>query len=199
MTQPPPSPRLLVLTGGSGTGKTTLAVALQERLLPEPWLRFSVDTLLYGLPPSQVEPADRRNDWSRVDGPALRGDVWACLRALLTRGRPLLFDCVVSSERGARELRAELAELDAVVVGLSCSLEETRRRTLARGDRSLEEAELGHAVGDRLFEPDLRLDTTGRSPGELAGDVLAFLAANGPETRERHRRARIADRSGERP
>ncbi|KJY30199.1 hypothetical protein VR45_28250, partial [Streptomyces sp. NRRL S-495] len=36
--------QVIVLNGGSSSGKTTLARALQN-LLPDPWLAFSVDTL----------------------------------------------------------------------------------------------------------------------------------------------------------
>ena len=48
----PLSSKLILLEGPSGSGKTSLANALQESLLPVMWLSFSMDTLIYTLPPS---------------------------------------------------------------------------------------------------------------------------------------------------
>ena len=47
--------RLIVIEGGSGTGKSSLAGSLQERFQPQQWLHFSVDTLLYCLPGSVLD------------------------------------------------------------------------------------------------------------------------------------------------
>jgi len=58
---------LIVIIGGSGTGKTTLARALQERFLPDPWFHFSPDTLFYCLPKTIVDQADLTNNWSAID------------------------------------------------------------------------------------------------------------------------------------
>src|SRR5262245_5480779 len=96
--------KLVVLFGGSGSGKSTLARALQEQLLPGSWLHFSMDTILYCLPPSVVEAANDQNDWSGIDMQATRRSGYACLRALLESGNRVIFDCVLMAERGAREL-----------------------------------------------------------------------------------------------
>ena len=49
---------IIVLNGGSSSGKTSLARCLQE-LLPEPWLALGVDDLIAAMPPSSPdrEPA----------------------------------------------------------------------------------------------------------------------------------------------
>lgn len=41
--------RVIVLNGGSSSGKSSLARALQE-VLPEPWLRLGVDDLIDAMP-----------------------------------------------------------------------------------------------------------------------------------------------------
>lgn len=43
--------QVIVLNGGSSSGKSTIARCLQE-ILPAPWLRLSVDDLAEALPPS---------------------------------------------------------------------------------------------------------------------------------------------------
>ena len=158
----------MVVTGGSGTGKSTLARSLQDRLLPTQWLHFSVDTILYCLPPSILEMANGRNDWSLIDTRSVHRSAYACLAALLDDGNRVIFDCVVMTERGAKELLVALRAYHPVLIELTCSWEETRRRTIARGDRTLEEAERGFETAGRCLEPDYRVDTTQRDADDIA-------------------------------
>ena len=164
--------RLVVIVGGSGTGKSTLARALQERLLPAQWLHFSVDTILYCLPASIVEKADCQNDWSLVDTHSVTRAAYACLRALLDDKQRVIFDCVVMTERGARELLLGLGTYRPILIELTCSWEETARRTLARGDRTLDEAEHGFKTARLHLQTDYTFDTTTRTASELASAVL---------------------------
>jgi chloramphenicol 3-O phosphotransferase len=154
---------LIVICGGSGSGKSTLARALQEAFLPQVWLHFSVDSVFYCLPQSIIEMANRRNDWSLIEPKSITGGAFACLRALLAGGHKVVFDCVVSTDVGARNLLLALEDFPAVFVGLTCSWEETRRRTLARGDRTVEEAEYGFKSGVRHLALDHTIDTTALS------------------------------------
>jgi chloramphenicol 3-O phosphotransferase len=43
--------QVIVLNGGSSSGKTGIARCLQA-ILPQPWLRLSIDDLVDALPPS---------------------------------------------------------------------------------------------------------------------------------------------------
>jgi len=79
---------------------------------------------------------------------------------LLTSGHKVVFDCVISTEVGARNLLLALKDFPAVFVGLTCSWEETKRRTLARGDRTVEEAEYGFKNGVVHLALDYTIDTT---------------------------------------
>jgi chloramphenicol 3-O-phosphotransferase len=167
------SPNLVIICGGSGTGKSTLAQALQEELLPEIWLHFSVDAVLYCLPESLVQRANRKNDWSLIDVKSITRGAYACLRALLAEGHKILFDCVVSTEVGARNLLLALSDFRPVFVGLTCGWEETRRRTLGRGDRTLEEAEYGFRNANGHLDLDYAIDTTALPPQEIATRLIA--------------------------
>ncbi|HEU5295475.1 MAG TPA: AAA family ATPase [Burkholderiaceae bacterium] len=167
---------LIVVSGGSGTGKSTLCKALQEALLPQAWLHFSVDTVLYCLPQSTLDRANRMNDWSCVD-PQLIGSAYACVSVLLGAGHRVIFDCVVFSERRARELLNVFQDHRPILVGLSCSWEEIQRRTAARGDRTLAEAELGFRNAGKHLKHDYTFETTHTPPEVIASQLADRLRA----------------------
>ena len=171
--------RLIVLEGGSGTGKSSLASALQERLLPQQWLHFSTDTVLYCLPQSILDQANLQNDWTSIDTRAISRSAHACVCSLLVSGYRVIFDCVVMTERGARELLLAFQAHRPVLVRLTCSWEEVRRRTVARGDRTLEEAEHGFKTSGLHLVADHVLDTTNQTPAELADSLASSLALSG--------------------
>jgi len=177
--------RLVVIEGCSGSGKSALARALQERLLPRQWLHFSVDTVLYCLPDSILDRVNRHNDWSSVDASGITRAAYGCLDALLAQGHSVLFECVVMTERRARELLEALRPHRPLLVRLTCSWDEVRRRTLARGDRTLEEAEHGFRTSGLHLVADRELDTTQRTPAALAEALAPFLEAAGHDGWER--------------
>jgi chloramphenicol 3-O phosphotransferase len=184
---------LVVITGGSGSGKSTLARTLQARWLPAQWLHFSPDTVLHCLPQAVVDGANLRNDWSAIDRPLLRRSTLACLRALLEAGHPVLFDCVIMTERAAQELVAGLHPHVPYLVRLVCSWQELQRRTLARGDRTLQEVEHGfNSAAAQHLRVDCELDTTARSPGEIADALIAALARQSQPSAWADNRARYA-------
>jgi chloramphenicol 3-O phosphotransferase len=172
--------RLVVITGGSGTGKSTLARTLQARWLPVQWLHFSPDTILHCLPQPVVDAANLRNDWSAIDRPLLRSSTHACLRALLDAGHPVLFDCVIMTERAAHDLVAGLHAHEPYLVRLVCSWDELQRRTWARGDRTLQEVEHGFKTAGQHLQVDCEVDTTGRTPEAIAEAVIAAMSGLRP-------------------
>lgn len=171
----PFSYRLVVITGGSGTGKSTLARTLQARWLPDPWLHWSPDTLLHCLPQTVVDGANLHNDWSSIDRPLLRRSSHACLHALLDVGQRVIFDCVVMTERAARDLVLALHAHEPYLVRLTCAWHELQRRTLARGDRTLAEVEHGFKAAGQHLRVDCDVDTSGRGPHEVADAVIAAI------------------------
>jgi chloramphenicol 3-O phosphotransferase len=171
-------PRLVVITGSSGVGKSSLARALQEELLPDQWLHFSFDTLFYCLPSSIVLRVDQHNDRSLVDSRAIAASSHACVRTLLERGHNVIFDTVIMSEKGARSLLQAFNELDPMVVALTCSWEQIRNRTLARGDRTLEEAELGFRSAGGHLQVHHTFDSTSVTAEEIAARLAVHLRAS---------------------
>jgi chloramphenicol 3-O-phosphotransferase len=92
----------------------------------------------------------------------------------------VIFDTVIVSEKGATSLLQAFQELDPMYVALTCSWEQIRRRTLARGDRTLEEAEFGfkNAGGH------LRAHHTFDSTSATAEEISARLAVHVQPSRE---------------
>ena len=170
---------LIVIIGGSGTGKTTLARALQERLLPDQWLHISPDTLLYCLPKSTVDRADLANDWSAIDITLIAALAHGCVREALQAGARVVFDCVVMTERRARQLLAAFEGSNPFLVGTTCAWDELLRRTKARGDRTLAEVERGFQTGGQFLEVDCVLDTTSNPPEKLVDQLLSHLENRG--------------------
>jgi chloramphenicol 3-O phosphotransferase len=166
---------LIFIIGGSGTGKTTLARAFQERLLPEQWLHFSPDTLLYCFPKSLVDRADLANDWSAIDTGLINTLAHGLVRDALQSGGRVVFDCVVMSERRAKQLVRSFDTSDPFLVGTTCTWNELVRRTTLRGDRTLAEVRRGFETSGQFLDVDCVLDTTADRPAKLVDDMLGHL------------------------
>jgi chloramphenicol 3-O phosphotransferase len=183
--------QLIVVEGGSGTGKSSLARSLQERFLPQQWLHFSVDTLLYCLPASVLDMVNQRNDWSAVDKSAITRSTYGCLRTLLDEGHRVIFDCVVMTEQRARDLLTALQLHRPVLVRLTCSWEEIERRTIARGDRTIEEARRGFETSGLHLTVDYEIDTTHRSSTEIAETLVRRVTGSSTHDAWRRSLARL--------
>jgi chloramphenicol 3-O phosphotransferase len=166
---------LIIITGSSGVGKSTLARALQEELLPDQWLHFSVDSVFYCLPPSIVVRADQQNDWTLVDSKAIVMASHACTETLLGLGHRVIFDSVIVTERGAHNMLSRLSRFNPLLVELTCSWEMIRERTLARGDRTLAEAENGYRNAAGHLKAHLTFDSTSTSAKEIAAQIAAQI------------------------
>jgi len=174
-----PQRRLIVITGSSGVGKSTLAKALQEQLLPAQWLHFSVDSIFYCWPGSVVRRVDQLNDHAAVDARATVRAAYACAKTLLELGHNVVFDAVILSQNGAQGLLDAFDGFDPMIVTLTCSWEEIERRTRARGDRTLAEAEHGFRLAGGHLHAHCCIDTTTADAQQIAARLADAVQGRG--------------------
>ncbi|MBT1609714.1 chloramphenicol phosphotransferase CPT [Curtobacterium poinsettiae] len=174
------SGKVLVLNGGSSSGKSGLARSLQH-LLPEAWLTFGVDTLVDALP-ARLSTGEGVN--IGADGSVSLGDdfrilesAWnAGIAAMVRSGANVVIDEVfLSGAESQARLAAALADLDVTWVGVRCEPEVAVGREIARGDRVLGMAEKQALSVHDGVRYDVEVDT-GRSESiECAAQIVDFL------------------------
>ncbi|GLW69695.1 hypothetical protein Kpho02_19940 [Kitasatospora phosalacinea] len=170
--------RVIVLNGGSSSGKTSLARALQG-LLPEPWLLFGIDGLIDALPPSGTD-LDLAADGTVSVGDGFRAleAAWAAGVAATARaGAPVVVDDVfLGGPASQQRWREALAGLGVLWVGVRCDPAEAAARERARGDRTTGMAADQAVRVHRGVHYDLEVDTTRTPPADCARTVARFLA-----------------------
>jgi chloramphenicol 3-O phosphotransferase len=166
--------RIVVLNGGSSSGKSTIARCLRSRL-PEPWLTFSVDTLMDAMPPrlwgsrSGIEVA---SDGQITVGPAIRVLRSAWLQgvaAIAHAGVGIILDEVFLEGAAARERwRVALDGQPVLWVGVRCDPRVATAREVARGDRDPGMAATQACMVHRGVVYDMEVDTAEAAPMDCA-------------------------------
>ncbi|MEV6641741.1 chloramphenicol phosphotransferase CPT [Amycolatopsis sp. NPDC051371] len=167
--------QVIILNGGSSSGKTTLARALQA-VLPDPWLTFGVDTLLTGMPASGAG-IEITTDGEVTIGGAFRAleAAWiAGIAAMVRAGARIVVDEVfLGGAASQRRWLTALDGLDALWVGVRCDVAVAAARELARGDRIIGLATRQAGLVHRGVRYDLEVDTTHAEPMTCAKAVAA--------------------------
>jgi chloramphenicol 3-O phosphotransferase len=172
---------IVVVNGGSSAGKTSIARCLQD-LMPEVWLRWSIDDFVGALPatgPHREATIDFASDGAVEVGPGFRRAeaAWvAGIAAMARAGTGVIVDDVflggsVSQER----LRAGFHGLQVLWVGVHCDPEVAVAREATRGDRI---AGMAVSQADIVHEGvhyDVEVDTTDSSPLLSAQIVLEAI------------------------
>ena len=174
--------QVLVLNGGSSSGKSSIARALQE-ILPFTWLTFGVDVLIEALPGRGADP--RSGIVLAPDGtialtPAYRTieDAWYTGLATMARtGAQLILDeILLSGAAGQENLRAKLDGLDVLWVGVHCDPVVAADRETRRIDRvpgmAASQAMAVHAG----VAYDVEVDTTDQPPRACARRIAEQIA-----------------------
>jgi chloramphenicol 3-O phosphotransferase len=167
--------QVVVLNGGSSSGKSTIARGLQDRL-PEPWLSLSVDTLVDAMPGEGIaisEDGDVTPDdtFGRLERAWMAG-----VAAMAAAGAKVIVDDVFLGGRESQDRwRQALAGLQVFWVGVHCDAATAAARELARGDRipgmAARQAETVH---DGVHY-DLEVDTTDTDAEACAQLIAARL------------------------
>ena len=149
--------QVILLNGPSSSGKSTLAKALQERIIEngsEGFEVVSIDDFM------QTDPMETIYE---EDVFAVSGDLCQRVLEVLETGSGVIIDHVITSERIFRQMKEMLHAYPLRLVHITCPPEVLRERERARGDRCAGSAE---ASAEYLFPKegyDLTVDT-GKTP-----------------------------------
>jgi len=189
---------VIVLNGGSSSGKTSIARSLQ-RLLGATWMTLGVDDLIRALPGGEQlddliraqqdggevagteEPVGFGPDGSVVVGDDFRraeASWYAGIAAIGRCGTGLIIDEVFLGGRSSQErLASALGDIPVVWIGVRCAPEVAEVRERRRPDRVGGMARLQAARVHEGVVYDLIVDTTATSAAECARTVAAHLRA----------------------
>lgn len=177
------SPDIILLNGGSSSGKSTLVRELQLRL-PDPWLAVGVDTFIAALPTrltggdGGIVVGDGGSigigaEFTRLENCWMRG-----VAAMAAAGaRIVVDDGFLSGPPSQQRWREALEGLDVLWVGVRCAPEEAERREAARGDREPGMARRQATRVHQGIDYDLEVDTTGVEPATAVAPILAAVRA----------------------
>lgn len=174
---------IVVLNGGSSSGKSSIARSLQDLLGPT-WLTLGVDDLIEALPlggePSGVPDsvgfgADGSvtvaDDFRRAEAAWYQG-----LAAIGRYGPGLIIDEVFLDGRASQERLADaLGDLGVLWVGVRCDPEVAAAREKGRPDRVAGMARLQAGQVHAGVSYDLVVDTTNCSAADCASSIAAHL------------------------
>lgn len=191
---------VVVLNGGSSSGKTSIARCLQ-RLLEPTWMVLGVDDLIRAMPGGdEVEYLirARQHDDGPVgaqgsiefgpDGSVSVGDDfrraeaswYAGLAAIGRCGTGLILDEVFMGGGSSQErLASALAGLPVVWIGVRCDPEVAAARERGRSDRIAGMARLQATRVHEGVAYDLVVDTTAASSAVCASAIASYLSAAG--------------------
>lgn len=177
--------QVIVLNGGSSSGKSGIARCLQAVLLPEAWLTFGTDTLVDGMPAGLRGSGPGAGIGFGADGVVSVGeafrrmdDAWAVgIGAMARAGARVIVDEVFLGGPASQDRwRRALDGLEVLWVGVRCAPEVAAGRETARGDRvggmAAAQAEAVH----RGVGYDLEVDTTDTESMECARIIAARVS-----------------------
>ncbi|MFI0721572.1 chloramphenicol phosphotransferase CPT [Streptomyces sp. NPDC021224] len=178
-------PQVIVLNGGSSSGKSSIARCLQE-ILPEAWLSVSVDTFVDALPPRLREGGEGLvigPGGEVTTGPAFDELDAAWLAGIAATARAgahvVVDDVFLGGPRSRARWSRALTGLDVLWVGVRCAPEAATAREAARGDRTPGMAAKQAALVHEGVPYDLEVDTTSTSAADCARAVAEYAAGRG--------------------
>ncbi|WP_394209407.1 chloramphenicol phosphotransferase CPT family protein [Enterovibrio calviensis] len=169
-------PQIIILNGTGSSGKTGIARVLIEKLQTQ-YLNFSIDSVLYSLPPSDLQKMMAGKAITR-DGysyPKLVEGYHQAARGLAKAGCRLILDNAWIPEKEKLDMLNTLSEFDVCLVGVKCHLLVAMERERQRGDRAigLAESEYNHVHTNMSY--DFEVDTTKLSSEVSADQIMAFF------------------------
>lgn len=178
-----PDPRIVVLNGGSSSGKSSITRALQESLSGT-WLTFGVDTFIDALPGRGDSPRAGIN--YKPDGTisvspgyrALEKAWYTGVASMAGSGAHIILDEVLLSGGIRQEhLTSVFSEVTVVWVGIHCDPDVAAAREARRADRVQGMARQQALSVHSGMTYDVEVDTTHRSTEDCAHEIARWLSA----------------------
>jgi chloramphenicol 3-O phosphotransferase len=186
-------PKVIVLNGASSTGKTSLAVALQD-ILNESWLVFGIDTLISAMPIALLQIQEDATMEARprehevrpggitfdADGEIEIGDDFRRLEAAWQKGlstiaesgtRFILDEVFLDGVRSQDLLDHSLAGRTIGWVGVTCDADVAEERERSRGDRVVGMFERQSKRVHDGVHYDFVVDTTSSTAHDVAVEI----------------------------
>lgn len=162
--------RLVLLNGPSSAGKTTLSQAVAARL-PTPWLLLPIDLFhqIRTRPDADLTPRQWNDVFRRT-----RAAYHRALAGAVASGCDVLGDHALSEPWRLDDLLRVTEGLDVLLVHVTCSPAELRRREKARGDRDPKTAVTQQRQVFQHGDCDLTVDTT-YGPDEPTAALLELI------------------------
>lgn len=173
------NPQVILLNGTGSSGKTSIAKILQDSLSFQ-YLNFSIDSILYALPPSDLKKMMKGQEITRegYHFPDLVTAYHQCLPVLINTKCRLLIDNAWVEDAEKLEILEILSPFDVFIVGVQCDLEVAKAREIARGDRAIGLANWQHPLVHKNMHYDFTVDTTNISPEQAAKQILSAIQSN---------------------
>lgn len=180
--------QLIILNGGSSSGKSGIVRCLQAVLPGGPWLAFSIDSLVEALPFAlqQPESAGLR---VAADGGVSVGEQFRAAEAAWMEGlaamaragaRIVVDDVFLGAAESQRRWQKALTGLDVLWVGVRCAAEVAEGRELARGDRAPGMARTQAESVHEGVRYDLEVDSAGTESITCARTISERVLACDP-------------------
>ena len=178
--------QVIVLNGGSSSGKSSIARALQD-VLPGRWLTFGTDVLAEALPGRGADPRSGlvlEPDGTVTVKPEFRAleEIWyQGLAVMASRGAFLILDEVfLAGGAGQQRLRALLGDLDVLWAGVHCDPLVAANREAGRPERVRGMAMRQAVAVHTGVVYDVEVDTTDCSAVTCARRIAASLPSGSP-------------------
>jgi len=175
--------QVIVLNGGSSSGKSSIAACLQAQL-DGTWLVLGVDDLIRALSHGPLDTSAGETFEITPEGSVVVGDAFRAaelawyegLAAVAHAGTGLIIDEVFLAGGASQErLRGALGDLSVLWVGVRCAAAVAEARELQRGDRNIgmarDQAERVH----QGVHYDVVVDTDDVPPRESARSLVTWI------------------------
>ena len=174
--------QIIVLNGGSSSGKSTIARCLQRRLAT-PWLVMGVDDLIAAMPEQGITDGSllRFGESGQVEiGPEwrrLEAAWYAGLSAMAASGVGVILDEVfLGGAESQKRMRAFLGGLEVLWVGVLCPGQLAAAREILRPERVTGMAESQALIVHKGVDYDVTVDTSDSTPEECVATIISSLS-----------------------